>query len=75
MDEGAKKALREQGKSLLPPGINRCEGAFERGDVVSICDASGVEFARGMSDVTAESIRLKQVPRTEVIHRDNLVIL
>jgi glutamate 5-kinase len=75
VDEGAKKALREEGKSLLPPGIHRCEGAFQPGEVVSVCDANGTEFARGMSDVTAESIRLKQMPRHEVIHRDNLVIL
>lgn len=75
VDEGAKKALRDQGKSLLHPGIDRCEGQFQPGEVVSICDASGVEFARGMTDVTAESIRLKQVPRAEVIHRDNLVVL
>lgn len=75
VDEGAKKALREQGKSLLPPGIARCEGAFHPGEVVSICDASGVEFARGMTDVAADAIRLKQVPRTEVVHRDNLVVL
>jgi glutamate 5-kinase len=75
VDEGAKKALREQGKSLLPPGITRAEGEFHQGDVVSICDLNGTEFARGLADVTSESIRLKQISRQEVIHRDNLVIL
>ncbi len=75
VDEGAKKALREQGKSLLPPGITRSEGDFHQGDVVSVCDLNGTEFARGMSDVASESIRLKQISRQEVIHRDNLVIL
>ena len=71
----AKKALREQGKSLLLPGVARAEGEFQPGDVVSICDLDGTEFARGMTDVTSESIRLKQISRQEAVHRDNLVIL
>jgi len=75
VDEGAKKAVREQGKSLLPPGITRCEGEFNTGEIVSICDLNGTEFARGISDVTAGAIRQKQIPRQEVIHRDNLVVL
>ncbi|MGZ8938216.1 MAG: glutamate 5-kinase [Limisphaerales bacterium] len=75
VDEGAKKALREQGKSLLPPGITRCDGEFNIGEIVSICDLNGTEFARGISDVAADSIRQKQIPRQEVIHRDNLVVL
>jgi glutamate 5-kinase len=75
VDDGARRALREQGKSLLPPGITRCEGEFQQGEVVSICDLDGTEFARGMADVASESIRLKQIARHEVIHRDNLVIL
>src|SRR5687767_5434906 len=75
VDDGAKQALREQGKSLLPPGITRCEGDFTTGEIVSVCDANGTEFARGISDVTAGAIREKQIPRQEVIHRDNLVVL
>ena len=75
VDEGAKKALREQGKSLLPPGITRCEGEFNPGEIVSICDLNGTEFARGIADLTAGAIRLKQIPRQEVVHRDNLVVL
>src|SRR5262249_19677094 len=34
VDSGAKKALRENGKSLLPPGITRCDGEFEAGEVI-----------------------------------------
>ena len=75
VDEGAKKALREQGKSLLPPGITRCEGEFNIGEIVSVCDLNGTEFARGISDIAADVIRQKQIPRQEVIHRDNLVVL
>jgi len=46
VDVGAKKALREAGKSLLPPGIKRTEGEFAAGDIVRICDLDGTEFAR-----------------------------
>ncbi len=38
VDEGAKQALRERGKSLLPPGVARCEGDFAAGEVVRVCD-------------------------------------
>ncbi|MBI4664176.1 MAG: glutamate 5-kinase [Verrucomicrobia bacterium] len=75
VDDGAKKALRESGKSLLPPGITRSEGPFAAGDIVRICDANGTEFARGISDFGSDAIQAKQLPRREVIHRDNLVIL
>ena len=75
VDDGAKVALREGGKSLLPPGITRCEGTFIAGDVVRICDANGTEFARGIADFGAAEINAKTLARVEVIHRDNLVIL
>jgi glutamate 5-kinase len=51
VDEGAKTALREAGKSLLPPGVSRCEGNFLAGDVIRICDLNGTEFARGIAQV------------------------
>jgi len=75
VDEGARKALREKGKSLLPPGVTRCEGDFVGGDVVRICDPNGTEFARGICDFDAATVLARQLPRTELIHRDNLVIL
>jgi len=75
VDEGAKVALREKGKSLLPPGISRCEGGFAAGDVVRVCDGNGTEFARGIVDFGAAEVRAKKLQRVEVIHRDNLVIL
>lgn len=75
VDDGAKRALREKGKSLLPPGVARCEGDFAAGDVVRICDLDGTEFARGLSAFDAAAVRARQLPRTEVVHRDNLVIL
>ena len=75
VDEGAKKALREAGKSLLPPGVARCEGDFASGDVVRICDLNGTEFARGIARFGAEEIRAKKLARVELVHRDDLVIL
>lgn len=75
VDAGARKALRENGKSLLPPGIARCEGDFHAGEVVRICDPDGTEFARGIAEYDADQIRDQALKRVEVVHRDNLVIL
>jgi glutamate 5-kinase len=75
VDAGARKALRENGRSLLPPGVARCEGEFEAGEVVRICDLDGMEFARGIAGFEAEQIRSRQLKRVEIVHRNNLVIL
>src|SRR5258707_4238356 len=75
VDEGAKVALRESGKSLLPPGVARCEGDFEKGEVVRICDLNGTEFARGIAAFNSTEIRARQLKRVEIVHRDDLVIL
>ena len=75
VDDGAKKALREKGKSLLPPGIARCEGEFAAGEVVRICDSDGTEFARGIAAFSSGEINARRLQRVEVVHRDNLVVL
>lgn len=75
VDDGAKTALREKGKSLLPPGVSRCEGEFAAGDVVRICDLNGTEFARGIARFNAEEVRGRNLARVELVHRDDLVIL
>jgi glutamate 5-kinase len=75
VDDGARKALREEGKSLLPPGILRCDGAFDAGQIVRVCDSDGTEFARGQVKFGSDTIRAGQLNRVEVIHRDNLVVL
>ena len=75
VDDGAKKALRESGKSLLPPGVARCEGNFDAGEVVRICDLDGMEFARGIAEFGSTEITSRKLQRVEVVHRDNLVIL
>ncbi|HEY2328897.1 MAG TPA: glutamate 5-kinase [Verrucomicrobiae bacterium] len=75
VDDGAKLALREKGKSLLPPGVARCEGDFAAGDVVRICDLDGTEFARGIARFGSAAVREKKLPKEELVHRDDLVIL
>jgi len=88
VDEGAKRALTERGKSLLPSGVKGTLKSFGVGDVVSLVGPDHAEFARGLVNYTAEEVeRIKgvktgEIERTlgyrhsdEVIHRDNLVIL
>jgi glutamate 5-kinase len=75
VDDGAKKALREQGRSLLLPGITKVEGNFHSNEVISIRDANGTEFARGITRASAAEIRAKNLPKREAVHRDDLVIL
>lgn len=75
VDAGARKALREQGRSLLPPGVLRCEGNFRAGDVVRVCDADGMEFARGLVKHDAASVAAGCPRREVLVHRDDLVVL
>ncbi len=88
LDEGAVKAVEHNGKSLLPIGIAGVRGSFQRGELVSICDANGTEFARGLVNYDASAVSriacrrtdeiesiLGDVPYTEVIHRDNLCVV
>lgn len=75
VDEGARRALQEQGRSLLAPGVTRVEGSFTLGDVVRIVDAAGREFARGLTRRSSTELAERPPARTEVIHRDDLVLL
>jgi glutamate 5-kinase len=88
IDAGAKRALVEQGKSLLAVGVVAIEGTFGKGDVVSIFDEDGEEIARGLCNYSSEDasrLRGKQtdqiatvlggVPYPELVHRDNLVLV
>ena len=75
VDAGAEAALCQKDKSLLPPGIARCEGGFAAGEVVSIRNLDGLEFARGIARFAAADICAQKAARAEVVHRDDLVIL
>ncbi len=88
VDAGAKRALIEGGKSLLPSGVVGITERFEAGDVVSVVGPDRKEFARGLTNYGDEEIRKIRGRKSaeivvllgyksfdEVIHRDNLVIL
>ncbi len=87
VDAGARRAVQEKGKSLLPIGVVQVVGTFTKGDVVSVCDADGSEFARGLTNYSAADanrilgLRTQQIaavlgsaPYVEIVHRDNLVV-
>ena len=88
VDSGARDALVQGGKSLLPAGIRRVEGNFDYSDTVSCLTENGVEFARGLVNYNAvDTVKLagkhtKDIENIlgyrdydEIIHRDNLVLL
>jgi glutamate 5-kinase len=88
LDQGAVRALRTQGTSLLAVGITAVSGGFARGEVVACLDPDGREVARGLVNYDAqEADRIKGQPSSrfeailgylneaELIHRDNLVLV
>ena len=88
VDDGAVRAIKDGGKSLLPAGITAVDGDFELGDTVSVVTAQGVELARGLVAYPAGELRkisglqsaaigarLGYKSTDEAIHRDDLVIL
>jgi glutamate 5-kinase len=88
VDAGAHNAVQHKGRSLLPIGVVQVVGNFGKGDVVSLCDADGTEFARGLTNYTAVDVGrilglrtekvaevLGAIPYEEVVHRDNLVVI
>jgi glutamate 5-kinase len=75
VDQGARFALRENGKSLLPKGVTHIDGTFQSGEVVRILDEEGTEFARGIAESDSSSFESWKNQNEEIIHRDNLVIL
>ena len=86
VDAGAARALT-QGRSLLPIGVTRITGAFERGDTIAVLNPDGREIARGLVGLDSEDARLVMGKRSdtivallgmdsraELVHRDNLVL-
>ncbi len=87
LDRGARQAVEKQGRSLLAIGVLDAVGEFKKGDVVSLRDQSGAEFARGLTNYAAsEVLRIKGLkteaiasalghcPYQEVVHRDNIAV-
>jgi glutamate 5-kinase len=88
VDDGARHALISNGSSLLPAGITRVEGVFERGDLVSLTDAHGSVFARGLVNYASSDLtRIRGKPSSDIsgilgsssgdeaVHRNNLVLI
>jgi len=88
VDEGAKKAICQKGKSLLPSGVISVEGKFGVGDAVVLVDAQGQEFARGLSNYGSTEInKIKGLKSSEIIdklgykysdeiiHRDDMAVI
>ncbi|MBE9014464.1 glutamate 5-kinase, partial [Pseudanabaenaceae cyanobacterium LEGE 13415] len=87
LDEGAVKAIRNSGRSLLAAGIIQVEGEFDSQNAVKICDRSGEEIARGIVNYNSEELeqirgrQSEEIPgilgyegEETVVHRDNLVL-
>lgn len=87
LDDGARRAVEAQGRSVLAVGVVDVVGTFKKGDVVSLRDRSGGEFARGFTNYSSDDLgRIKGLrtdairealghcPHEEVIHRDNLAV-
>jgi glutamate 5-kinase len=88
VDAGARGALVQKKKSLLPSGVKAVEGNFAAGDAVDLCDESGSVFARGLAAYGADELRKlagkksAQIEATlgwrgidEAVHRDDLAVL
>ena len=87
IDEGARKALVERGKSLLPAGLIKVKGKFEFGNALTLVDESGNEIGRGLVNYSSRDLEQIKGLKTsavkslmgesyyeEVIHRDDLVV-
>ena len=88
VDDGAEKVLKQSGKSLLAVGVSAVLGDFKRGELISCINSKGEEIARGLSNYNAEEADkvkgkssaeifdlLGYGGESELIHRDNLVLL
>ena len=87
VDKGASSALKEHNKSLLPAGVIRVEGKFQRGDIVDILGEKGKRIGYGISNYSSSDLALiggKHSDRIgdllgydygdEVVHRNNMVL-
>ncbi len=87
IDDGAVRALTENGVSLLPVGVTSVEGDFNRGDIIGVKSLSGKDVAWGLSNYSAAETRLVMGKRSdempdildnyfgsEIVHRNNMAI-
>ena len=88
VDAGAASALEKNNRSLLPAGIAKVTGEFQRGDIIYIVGTEGRRIACGIANYGSEDIQRIRGSRSdgilgilgyhygqEVVHRNNLVLL
>jgi glutamate 5-kinase len=84
VDRGARRALTDGNRSLLPAGVRRHAGIFDVGDAVEVADEDGAVFAKGLVQMSSSELAVAAGRRTselgdgvphETIHRDDLVVL
>ena len=81
VDDGARRAVVEGKRSLLPVGVTGLTGKFAAGDTVDVAAPDGSVFARGLVRFGAQELEAArgrpsaEVAGREVIHRDQLVVL
>lgn len=88
IDDGASLALKERGASLLAKGVKIVKGQFERGDVIEVVTCQGQCIAKGLVNFNHQEIDqikgchssqitqlLAFAPSSEVIHRDDMILL
>jgi glutamate 5-kinase len=87
VDQGAALAVKKQNKSLLPAGVVKVDGDFQRGDIVNILDEKGEHIGCGISNYSSADMAVIKGAHsdriigllgydygTETIHRNNMVI-
>lgn len=87
VDEGAARALRDHGRSLLAIGVTRVDGNFEAGSVIAIQTDAGTDVARGLCNYSSDALTrlcgatsdqiaaiLGHCPYESVVHRNNLTL-
>jgi glutamate 5-kinase len=88
VDDGAKKAILQNGASLLPTGIRAVQGQFQMGARVELQDEKGSPFAVGLASYSAADMRRLQGRKRsefkeilgyeyvrEIVNRDDMVVL
>lgn len=88
LDDGAVRAITQQGKSLLPIGVKAVTGVFDKGDLVSLIDEQGTEVARGLTNYDSTEMEqilgqpseaiagiLGRAPYSVAVHRNDLALV
>ncbi|MEQ8849688.1 glutamate 5-kinase [Botrimarina sp.] len=88
LDGGAVRAVTAHGRSLLPIGVTGVTGVFDKGDLVSLLDGSGVEVARGLTNYSSADLQqilgqpteaipeiLGRLPYSVAVHRNDMTLV